>query len=77
MYDTFSGKPVFQKVVTRRGQRLPSFVELGDGRIVPWLTTEDEERTNIPIGGSSFGSGFVVSDTGWRRYRPAISPPAG
>jgi serine protease Do len=64
LYDAFTGKPVFQKMVTRRGRRLPCFVELGDRRIVPWLTTADEEHTNIPIGGSSFGSGFIVSETG-------------
>jgi len=64
LFDGFTGKPVFQKVLTRRGQRLPCFVELANHQIVPWLTTEDEEHTNIPIGGSVSGSGFIVSERG-------------
>lgn len=64
LYDKFTGKPVFQKTVTRKGQRLPCFVELDDDRIVPWLTTEDEEHTNNPIGGIVRGTGFIVSGAG-------------
>jgi serine protease Do len=64
LYDKFTGKPVFQKIVTRKDQRLPCFVELGDNRIVPWLTTEDEEHTNRPIGGVIRGTGFIVSGRG-------------
>ena len=64
LYDTFTGKPVFQKMVTRKGQRLPCFVALADGRIVPWLTTADEEHTNRPIGGVIQGTGFVISGAG-------------
>jgi hypothetical protein len=64
LYDRFTGKPVFQKIMTRRGQRLPCFVDLGNGRIVPWLTTEDEEHTNLPIGASLGGTGLIVSATG-------------
>jgi serine protease Do len=64
LYDTFTGKPVFQKTVIRKGQRLPCFVELDDDRIVSWLTTEDEEHTNSPIGGVIQGTGFIISDRG-------------
>lgn len=86
LYDKFTGKPVFQKIVTRKGQPLPCFVQLGDGGIVPWLTTEDEEHTNRPIGGVIRGTGFIVSDrgsiitsrriaAGWTvRYRSEITP---
>jgi serine protease Do len=86
LYDKFTGKPVFQKIVTRKGQRLPCFVELGDDRIVPWLTTEDEEHTNRPVGGIIRGTGFIVSNrgsiitsrrmaAGWTvRYRGEITP---
>jgi serine protease Do len=86
LYDKFTGKPVFQKIVTRKGQRLPCFVELGDDRIVPWLTTQDEEHTNRPIGGVIRGTGFIVSGrgsiitsrriaAGWTvRYRAEITP---
>ncbi len=64
LFDIATGKPIFQKVLTRRGQRLPCFVALADGRIVPWLTTEDEEHTNIAIGGTSGGSGFIADAAG-------------
>ncbi len=64
VYDRFTGKPVFQKVLSTRGQRLPCFVDLGDHRIVPWLTTEDEDRTNLPIGGETAGTGFLVNAQG-------------
>jgi hypothetical protein len=64
LYDKFTGEPVFQKIITRGTQRLPCFVELDDGRIVPWLTTENEEHTNSPIGGVIRGSGFIISDRG-------------
>lgn len=64
LYDTFTGKPVFQKIVTRKDQRLPCFVTLADGRIVPWLTTADEEHTNRPVGGVVQGTGFVISGGG-------------
>jgi serine protease Do len=64
LYDKFTGLPVFQKTVTRKGQRLPCFVQLGDDRIVPWLTTEDEEHTNSPIGGAIRGTGFIINGKG-------------
>jgi serine protease Do len=64
LYDKFTGKPVFQKIVTRKDQRLPCFVELADDRIVPWLTTEDEEHTNRPVGGVIRGTGFIVGGQG-------------
>jgi S1-C subfamily serine protease len=64
LYDKFTGEPVFQKTITRKGQRLPCFVELSDHRIVPWLTTEDEEHTNDPVGGVIRGTGFIVSGRG-------------
>jgi hypothetical protein len=64
LYDGFSGRPVFQKVGTESGQRLPCFVDLDDGRIVPWLTIEDGGRTNIPIGGRLDGSGFILTEGG-------------
>jgi serine protease Do len=64
LYDKFTGKPVFQKTVTRKGQRLPCFVELDDDRIVPWLTTDDEEHTNSPVGGVIRGTGFIISGRG-------------
>jgi S1-C subfamily serine protease len=70
LFDPRSGLPVFQKVITRtvNGQRVkfPAFVELQNGRIVPWLVTDDENQSNFPIGsGMARGSGFVVTDNGF------------
>jgi serine protease Do len=64
LYDTLTGKPVFQKAITQNGEHMPCFVLLDDERIVPWLTTEDEERTNNPVGGVVRGSGFIISGDG-------------
>jgi serine protease Do len=64
LYDKGTGQPVYQKVVVRHGQRLPCFVQTTNGRIVPWLTTEDEDHVNSPIGGLLRGSGFIVGSEG-------------
>jgi serine protease Do len=68
MYDRLTGQPLFHKVValTQKKSReyYPAFIKLPNGRIVRWLTTSDGNRTNIAIGLSGSGSGFVVSDQG-------------
>ncbi len=74
LYDQTTGKPVFQQTVIvdvgkgKNKQRLeyPAYVDLGgkDG-IVRWLTLEDDSRTNIPIGGTHSGTGFVVDEKGF------------
>jgi serine protease Do len=64
LYDKFTGKPVFQRMLTKRGQKIPCFVELANHQIVPWLSTDDEEHTNIPVGGEIRGSGVIISQQG-------------
>jgi serine protease Do len=64
LYDKFTGKPIFQRILTRRGQKIPCFVELANHQIVPWLSTDDEEHTNIPVGGETAGRGVVISQQG-------------
>jgi serine protease Do len=64
LYDKFTGKPVFQRMLTKRGQKIPCFVELANHQIVPWLSTDDEEHTNIPVGGEIGGSGVIISQQG-------------
>ncbi|MEJ0015156.1 MAG: trypsin-like peptidase domain-containing protein [Acetobacteraceae bacterium] len=65
LFDRETSKPLFHKTWPVAGRNLPCYVDLGNGTIVRWLTTEDEERTNIRIGGEGTGSGFVINDQGF------------
>ena len=65
LYDRDSLKPLFHKSVAVNGVLQPCYVEYEPGKIVRWLTTEDEERTNFPVGSSGRGTGFVVSSDGY------------
>jgi S1-C subfamily serine protease len=70
LYDRESLKPIFQKTVLVDGELWNCYVNLGadnsgNPRIVRWLTTEDEGRTNVPIGSGGWGTGFVVNDDGF------------
>jgi serine protease Do len=64
-YDKATGKPLFQMVRTFKNERLPCYVKLANGHIVRWLTTEDQNHTNIEIGAAGHGSGFVISPDGY------------
>lgn len=63
--DAGTGKPLFHKTVDLNKERMPAYVALPNGKIVRWLTTSDESRTNLRIGGAHSGSGFVISDQGF------------
>jgi S1-C subfamily serine protease len=65
LYDTETARPIFQKTIKYNGELLPAYVRLSDGSIVRWLTLEDDDRTNVSIGGAGTGTGFVVSDNGF------------
>src|SRR3984957_15933809 len=70
LYDRDSLKPIFQKTVLVDGELWNCYVNLrtdnsGHARIVRWLTTEDEGRTNVPIGSGGWGTGFVVNEDGF------------
>jgi len=70
LYDRDSLKPIFQKTVLVDGELWNCYVNLGtdnsgNPRIVRWLTTEDEGRTNVPIGSGGWGTGFVVNEDGF------------
>jgi serine protease Do len=65
LYDTESGKPLYQKVVSDKKSLYPAFIKLPNGKIVRWLTVDDQDRHNIPIAVSANGSGFVVSEQGF------------
>lgn len=66
VYDKETSKPLFHKAFVDRktGAKLPAYVKVGN-KIVRWLTTEDQERTNFAVGSASQGTGFVVSDQGY------------
>jgi S1-C subfamily serine protease len=65
LYDRETSKPLFHKTVSVGGKLLPCYVKLKSGKIVRWLTTEDEERSNVRVGGEGTGSGFVINDQGF------------
>jgi S1-C subfamily serine protease len=67
LYDKETGKRVFHKLITwkSRGNLVPAYVKLPNGAIVRWLTTEDENHLNEPIGAEGSGSGFVVDGQGF------------
>lgn len=45
--------------------RLPLYVRLPNGDVEPFLTLNDENGLNVPVGGSHTGTGFVVTETGF------------
>lgn len=65
VYDKATGKPLYQMTRYVKNERLPCFVKLANGHFVRWLTTEDQNHTNIDIGGGGRGSGFVISPEGY------------
>ena len=65
LFDRSSGKPLYQKVVTDKDGRYPAYVLLPNNKVVRWLTTDDENQKNIPIGEASGGTGFVISKEGY------------
>jgi serine protease Do len=68
LFDKETGRPIFHKRfafdVGGQKRSLPAYLRLG-GKIIPWLTTEDEEHSNYEIKGTASGSGFVVSENGF------------
>lgn len=70
LYDQKTGKPVFHQTFSIKAggehYTYPAYVRLpGSLGIVRWLTLEDDNRTNIEIGGQGSGTGFVVSEQGF------------
>ena len=69
LYDKETGRPIYHKRVefedNRQKKSLPGYLKLDSGKIVPWLTTEDENNSNYEIRQGGSGSGFVVSEQGF------------
>jgi serine protease Do len=68
LFDKETGRPIFHKryafEVGGHKRSLPAYFKVA-GKIIPWLTTEDEEHSNYEIKGTASGSGFVVSENGF------------
>ncbi len=65
LFDKTTGKPIYHQTFKVKDEVLPAYVRLRDGRIVRWLTTEDDYRSNLEVGGEGTGSGFVVGGQGY------------
>lgn len=48
----------------KRIKKIPAYVALPNGKLLRWLTTEDENHTNIPLEMAASGTGFVISSEG-------------
>ncbi len=70
LFDKSTGLPIYHQVHTVRvdkktSRTYPAYVRVGRGKIVRWLTTEDNFRRNVDISGAGSGSGFVVGEQGY------------
>ena len=66
LYDAGSGRPLYHKMFTQPDRtRVPAYVQLANGQIVRWLTTDDENQSNRIMGLRGRGSGFVISSQGF------------
>jgi S1-C subfamily serine protease/pSer/pThr/pTyr-binding forkhead associated (FHA) protein len=66
LYDRSTDKPVFQKMTKVGDEWLPCLVRLEDGRLVRWLTLDnDKSLSYMTVGVDQTGSGFVVSEQGF------------
>lgn len=65
LFDEVTGRPIFLKTVELKNKSFPLYVKLRGGVIVPWLTLDDENRSNIPISGQIEGTAFSVSESGF------------
>jgi S1-C subfamily serine protease len=68
LFDKETGRPIFHKrysfEVGGHKRSLPAYFKVA-GKVIPWLTTEDEEHSNYEIKGTASGTGFVVSENGF------------
>ncbi len=71
VYDQTTGRPIFHQMVSfpagkKDRKTYPAYVQLPrDLGISRWLTLEDDNRSNIPVGGRAQGTGFAVSEQGF------------
>jgi len=67
LYDRETMRAIYQKTQADPNSKtyLPAYIRLPNGRLVRWLTLEHDNKTNIHIGGSGQGSGFVIDERGF------------
>jgi serine protease Do len=66
LYDRETNRPIFQKMTNVNGEWLPAYVRLDDGKLVRWLTLEnDKDSFYKPVGKDHSGSGFVIGENGF------------
>jgi serine protease Do len=66
LYDRATDKPIFQKMVKVGDEWLPAIVRLEDGRLVRWLTLDnDKSLSYMTVGVDHSGTGFVVGEQGF------------
>lgn len=69
LYDQATGKALFHKmacvriVAGRSCEKLPAYVKV-NGVFSRWLTTQDDDHDNQPIGVDAEATGFVINDQG-------------
>nr|WP_315595713.1 trypsin-like peptidase domain-containing protein [uncultured Cupriavidus sp.] len=63
--DKNTGRQVYQRICVVDNLRLPCFLQIDNGPVQRWLTTDDDDHRGIPIEVSGRGSGFVVKDQGF------------
>jgi serine protease Do len=66
LYDRETNQPIFQKMTNVNGEWLPAYVRMNDGKLVRWLTLEnDKDSFYKPVGKDHSGSGFVIGENGF------------
>jgi serine protease Do len=66
LYDRDSNRPIFQKMTKVGDEWLPAYVRMDDGRLVRWLTLDnDKDNFYKPVGKDHSGSGFVIGEQGF------------
>ena len=72
LYDRQTNRPVYQKMASVGGEWLPCYVRMNDGKLVRYLTLEnDKDSFYKPIGKDHSGSGFVIGDSGIHTHQQA------
>jgi serine protease Do len=66
LYDRETNRPIYQKMTNVNGEMLPAYVRMNDGKLVRWLTLENDKDSGYkPVGKDHSGSGFVIGENGF------------